>query len=108
MPKGMPKRGDELQPIEGGGAGAGGGGSGMSTASKIGVATGAAGTVAGQLYHIDKANKLTKERREAEKEKREADAEIKRESRGMAKGGMTASKRADGIAQRGRTRGKMY
>lgn len=27
---------------------------------------------------------------------------------GMKKGGMTASKRADGIAQRGRTRGKMY
>jgi hypothetical protein len=31
-----------------------------------------------------------------------------REVTGMAKGGMTASKRADGIAQRGRTRGKMY
>ena len=27
--------------------------------------------------------------------------------KGMAKGGMTASKRADGIAQRGKTRGKM-
>lgn len=27
--------------------------------------------------------------------------------RGMKKGGMTASKRADGIAQRGKTRGKM-
>lgn len=27
---------------------------------------------------------------------------------GMKKGGMTASKRADGIAQRGKTRGKMY
>jgi hypothetical protein len=31
-----------------------------------------------------------------------------REVTGMAKGGTTASKRADGIAQRGRTRGKMY
>ena len=53
-----------------------------------------------------------------------ADSEMKRESRrgntkppsamdklrtsiGMAKGGMAASKRADGIAQRGKTRGKM-
>jgi hypothetical protein len=37
---------------------------------------------------------------------READAEVKRETRGMKKGGMTASSRADGIAQRGKTRGK--
>jgi len=41
---------------------------------------------------------------------RAARGEIKRETRGMApdaykKGGMTASKRADGIAQRGKTRG---
>ena len=33
--------------------------------------------------------------------------QYKRETRGMAKGGMAASKRADGIAQRGKTRGKM-
>jgi len=32
--------------------------------------------------------------------------QYKRETRGMSKGGMTASKRADGIAQRGKTRGK--
>jgi len=37
----------------------------------------------------------------------EAASELKRESRGMKKGGMTASKRADGIAQRGKTRGRM-
>lgn len=42
-----------------------------------------------------------------EKNKREAAAEIKRESRGMAKGGMTASARADGCAQRGKTKGRM-
>jgi hypothetical protein len=35
---------------------------------------------------------------------REAAAEERRESRGMKKGGMTASKRADGIAIRGKTR----
>jgi hypothetical protein len=39
---------------------------------------------------------------------READAEVKRETRGMKNGGIvSASKRADGIAQRGKTRGKM-
>jgi len=39
---------------------------------------------------------------------REAAAEERREAgRGMKKGGMTASSRADGIAQRGKTRGKM-
>jgi len=31
----------------------------------------------------------------------------KDDDKGMAKGGMTASRRADGIAQRGKTRGKM-
>lgn len=39
-------------------------------------------------------------------ERQEA-AELKRESRGMKNGGMTASARADGCAQRGKTRGKM-
>lgn len=39
---------------------------------------------------------------------READAEMKREARGMKKGGtVSASKRADGIAQRGKTKGRM-
>lgn len=80
-------------------------------------------------------NKLGNERRE--KEQRAADSEMKRESRGVqkpanfdaieeakrdaqdardrkkisdmgyAKGGMTASARADGIATKGKTRGKM-
>jgi hypothetical protein len=39
---------------------------------------------------------------------REAAAEERRESRGMKKGGkVSASSRADGIAQRGKTRGKL-
>ena len=39
---------------------------------------------------------------------REAASEMQRESRGMAKGGkVSASKRADGIAQRGKTKGRM-
>jgi len=39
----------------------------------------------------------------------EADAEVKRETRGMKKGGMvgSASKRADGCATKGKTRGRM-
>ena len=44
-----------------------------------------------------------------EKAKRESDSEMQRETRGMKKGGAvrSASSRADGIAQRGKTRGKM-
>ena len=39
----------------------------------------------------------------------EADAEVKRETRGMKKGGMvgSASKRADGIAIKGKTKGRI-
>jgi hypothetical protein len=40
--------------------------------------------------------------------RREAAAEERREARGMKKGGVvSASKRADGIAQRGKTKGRM-
>jgi hypothetical protein len=46
-----------------------------------------------------------------QRKQREAEAELKRESRGMKKGGKvklsSASKRADGIAARGKTRGRM-
>ena len=44
-----------------------------------------------------------------EKAKHESDSEMRRETRGMKKGGSvsSASKRADGIAQRGKTRGMM-
>jgi hypothetical protein len=46
---------------------------------------------------------------EVRKAMREAASEERREARGMKKGGAvkTASKRGDGIAQRGKTRGKM-
>jgi len=44
-----------------------------------------------------------------EKAKRESDSEMRRETRGKKKGGAvkSASSRADGIAQRGKTRGMM-
>ena len=52
--------------------------------------------------------KSRNERDEAEQEKREAKDEMKRETRGMKKGGMvSASKRADGCATKGKTRGRM-
>jgi len=53
-----------------------------------------------------------KERYDMEKQMEEEKAAIQAEKSynkavGMKKGGMTASKRADGIAQRGKTRGTM-
>ena len=45
-----------------------------------------------------------------QREKSAAEAELRRESRGMKKGGVvksSASKRADGIATKGKTRGRM-
>ncbi len=45
-----------------------------------------------------------------QREKSAAEAELRRESRGMKKGGVvksSASKRADGCAQRGKTKGRM-
>lgn len=52
--------------------------------------------------------KSRNERDEAEQEKREAKDEMKRETRGMKKGGTvsSASKRADGIAVKGKTKGR--
>jgi hypothetical protein len=127
------RHGMDNQPLEGGG---GGSGIASKLANALGAA-GAAGVVAGPMIHAYKANELTKERKADAAMKREAAAEVKRESRGVeksgtdkareaakeitdeekytkelptqkyAKGGMTASSRADGIAQRGKTRGKM-
>jgi hypothetical protein len=107
----------------------GGGGSGLGT--MLGMKGALAGAAVGTNYLMD---------RKTEKEtqaKREADAEMKRESRGVekpanfdaieeakqdakdakdrkkisdmgyAKGGMTASSRADGCCTKGKTRGKM-
>jgi hypothetical protein len=57
--------------------------------------------------------KIVPKTEEEKKEKREAkerEDEIKRETRGMKKGGKvksSASKRADGIAKKGKTKGRM-
>ena len=120
-------------------------GGGFRKAAEIGaVTTAGAGLMAGPIKVASLTGEKELERRDAKK--READAEMKRESRGVpkpanfdaieeskqeakdnatakkqdkayneslttenkAKGGMvSASSRADGIAQRGKTRGKM-
>jgi hypothetical protein len=54
--------------------------------------------------------KIVPKTEEEKKEKREAEDEIKRETRGMKKGGIvksSASKRADGVAIKGKTKGRM-
>jgi hypothetical protein len=122
MPKGIR---EPLQELEGGkgfgGMGGGGGGVRYKTTaqpersdpaqeaknlkalfSAAGIATGAGLTAASAM---DAPNRRAAAERK-EKAEREAAAELKRESRGMKAGG-TASARADGIAQRGKTKGRM-
>jgi len=112
-----------------------GGGVGTSMLKEAALATGTAAGLYGVGKADREMTKRGDERRE--KEQREAAAEMKRESRGVkkpanfdaleeskqdakdaaarrkisdmgyAKGGMTASSRADGIAVKGKTRGKM-
>ena len=125
------RHGMDKQPLEGGG----GGGSGIASkiGNAIGAA-GAAGVAATPIGVAYKANELAKEREAAAGKKREAAAEMKREARGVEKSGTdrareaakvisddekytketpdqkyakggTASSRADGCAQRGKTRG---
>ena len=112
-----------------------GGGVGTSMLKEAALATGAAAGLYGVGKADREMTKLGDERRE--REQREAASEMKRESRGVkkpanfdaiqeakqdakdakdrkkisdmgyAKGGMTASKRADGCCVKGQTRGKM-
>jgi hypothetical protein len=112
-----------------------GGGVGTSMLKEAALATGAAAGLYGVGKADREMTKLGDERRE--REQREAASEMKRESRGVkkpanfdaiqeakqdakdakdrkkisdmgyAKGGMTASKRADGCCVKGKTRGKM-
>jgi hypothetical protein len=127
------RHGMDNQPLEGGGGG--GSGIASKIGNAMGAA-GAAGVAATPVIFAHKARELAKEREAAAEKKREAAAEMKREARGVeksgtdrareaakvisddekytkerpeqkyAKGGMTASKRADGCATKGKTRGK--
>ncbi len=125
MPKGIR---EPLQELEGGkGFGGMGGGGGGAPRYKISekpfrdpvkaeqekfanATTAALGTSAAGLGVVmaEEAPRRRAEAARKEKADREAASELKRESsRGMKNGGMTASARADGCAQRGKTRGKM-
>ena len=130
--KGNSFRGLDMRELEGGIGGAGGGGSGFRSAMSVAAPAAVAGTAAAVLKNAQIENsKRRKEEDEAASEmKREArgiektssdrareaadDASMQRKidkaaenaSKNMAKGGMTASRRADGIATKGKTRGK--
>jgi hypothetical protein len=75
----------------------------------LGIGFGAPLAAAGIGAAMTKRSKDT-DTEASDKEQREAAAELKRESRGKKSGGSirSASSRADGIAARGKTRGKMY
>jgi hypothetical protein len=93
------KKPTDDQMLEGGG---GGGGSGkLSPLAYIPPAVGLGGMGFIKKKQIEIAQEA------GDKDRREAKDEMKRETRGMAKGGVTASRRGDGIAQRGKTRGRM-
>jgi hypothetical protein len=77
-----------------------------------GAALGSAGAVAYDTYENPTKSGLGMRPEVAERKQKEREAkdEKKRETRGMKKGGMvksSASKRADGCAQRGKTKGRM-
>ena len=79
-----------------------------------GAALGSAGALAYDTYENPTKSALgmrpeVAERKQKQKQKElEAQDEMKRETRGMKSGGMvSASKRADGCAIKGKTRGKM-
>jgi len=117
-------RGLDEQTLEGGVGGMGGAGGRYTSSGKksfdpdkdamntIAAAFGAPMAAAGIAGLATKKSPDPEDMRKSlqyEKDKREAAAELKRESRGMKSGGKvnSASKRADGIAARGKTRGKM-
>ena len=130
MPKGM-RNPREDYPLEGGGGGGmGGGGGGYKVAPRksrnpddealetLAMGFGAPLIAGGIMAGVGKADRTMTEAGDEKRaqERREARNEIKRETRGKAKGGAvkmasggkvsSASKRADGIAQRGKTKGK--
>ena len=75
-----------------------------------GAALGSAGALAYDTYEnpTKSALGMRPEVAERKQKEREAKDEIKRETRGMKSGGkVSASKRADGCAVRGKTKGKM-
>jgi hypothetical protein len=91
--------GDE-KTLEGGGGGGGGGSGKLSPLAYIPPAVGLGGMGFIKKKQIEIAQEA------GDKDRREAKYEMKRETRGMAKGG-SVSARADGCAQRGKTKGRI-
>jgi len=130
--KGNSFRGLDMRELEGGIGGAGGGG-GFRNAMSVAAPAAVAGTAAAVLKNgqIENSKRRKEEDEAASEMKREVrgiektssdrareaadDASMQRKidkaaengSKNMAKGGMTASRRADGIASKGKTRGKI-
>ena len=99
MPKGMPKRADEMQSLEGGLGGTSGAG-GKYTFDRL---TGSRG--AKDHKEKERESELSGRLDFGSPRSRNYDDRTPRMSDDYKKGGMTASKRADGIAQRGKTKG---
>jgi hypothetical protein len=117
---------NDLNPLEGGGSGGGS----KSYVAPIGGALGAAGVLGTTKVMLNKAEKdreardtaesakerLTQKEKQMVQEAKDEEAYQKRKTapttktemgKAFAKGGMTASSRADGCAVKGKTRGKM-
>jgi hypothetical protein len=132
MPKGVPKKSGEDQLLESGGAGAGAGTSAKSRLqSNIGADTvlknlrekfgadkkieatksEAASSPRSVLEEAQRSKALDKFRRDEAAEKATTEGGVTKypyvEPTSKKKGGMTASRRADGCAVRGKTRGKV-
>jgi hypothetical protein len=129
------RHGMDDQPLEGGGRGAGGGGSLLEAATKIGgpATLGFLGSIGGseiiknarekreaeaeaEAKSRGKKDSMTPGQQQSMQEAQDAATQTKKDKAYkaaetypdiFAKGGMTASKRGDGIAQRGKTKGTM-
>ena len=129
------RHGMDDQPLEGGGRGGGGKSAGRPLDAEFYVPAGGAALVGAGMTALGAKNDAKREREAADEMKRESRGtgmsskeqqmvqevdDAKMQARkdkvynsaktypdNFAKGGMTASKRADGIAQRGKTRGTM-
>jgi hypothetical protein len=99
------KKPTDDQLLEGGGGGGGGRSGGKYTFDRI---TGSR-SASDRKEKEDKASEVSGEMSFGSPKSRNYDSgdRTPRMSDDYAKGGMTASKRADGIAQRGKTRGKL-
>jgi Tfp pilus assembly major pilin PilA len=71
------------------------------------LATGVGGVLPMLMAEEHKSNAAAGKAATAAEKERQAAIAASAQGQPMKKGGMTASRRADGIAQRGKTRGKM-